>query len=73
MNVDWKAFQQAHELADKIIDLIRNHKAEAALHGLLVAVVILRRKTTMNLAETVGKLSVMETIFDAFESFKPKA
>jgi len=67
MNIDpdtLKNFQQAYELGQKIVDLVKNHRADAALLGCLAAMALLRRKTTITLDDMLNRMKTIDQIVD---------
>jgi len=66
-----KHAQQAYELGQKIVDLVKNHKVDAALLGCLAAVALLRRKTTISLDDMLNRLRAIDNIVDLLRTLTP--
>lgn len=64
MNIDPKLFAQAAELSNKIIDMLKNQKAEVGLLALLAATAMLRRKTTLTVDVVIERFRAAEGIVE---------
>lgn len=71
--IDPAQFKQAYELGQKIVDLVKNHRADAALLGCLAAMALLRRKTTIDLDDMLNRMRTIDTAVDMLKvMFPPK-
>lgn len=67
----FKLFTQAYEIGQQVVDTLKNHKADAALLGLLAAMAVLRRRTTLSIDDVLGRMRAIDSAVDLIKMMKP--
>lgn len=68
----WKMFQQAYEIGNQVVDMLKNHKADAALLGLLAAISVLRRRTTFTIDDVLERVRAIDAVVMLMGTMSPK-
>lgn len=75
MNIDpaqWKLFEQAYQIGQQVADMVKNHKADAALLGLLAATAMLRRKTSFTIDDVLQRMRSIDSVIDLLKMMTPQ-